>query len=439
MLFRARSNRRARGLEPPPGVNLSITWAEKGSYRAENIVAFLRMRLEEFTPARQEAQAWRILLLDVARSHMHEDAAALAFERGYILLFHFGCTTAIMQVNDTDCHAPLSRVCLHLEEARFAAQQMVDPGNISRTLRDVVADAASAWRQVNHHQASEGHKRVGLSNALDGSEDALICREARLFWVWAGMAAARERAIAEVDRRIASGELRSFQDFRALILNPGDPGIMEDEGGELEGELEDGEEVWEEDDERAQLDREDAAAFEGPPPASAEPEPVSERRAEAEEASVAVERFEKLKRLRSLAMEAQVPSAAFSVGRELNQLERGLAAGSDPKRRQANAILRREMDRRLAEEARAIKEAQMASAEEKRLAIPDRAERVATEMARAGGETCVGEEARRSAHGFGRCESGRGHRGSCEDERGHSGEDQTTIPAFTLVLGGALG
>ena len=137
MLFKAKSNRRTRSLRLPKDQNVSVQWAEKGSYRQEHVLAFLRQWLDPFTPERRAAGDWRILMMDCATSHL--DAAVVDFcvERGYVVLYHYGCTTGIAQVNDTDLHGRLSQVYIQLEETRFFAQQLADPGNISRTLQDV--------------------------------------------------------------------------------------------------------------------------------------------------------------------------------------------------------------------------------------------------------------------------------------------------------------
>ena len=47
---------------------------------------------------------------------------------GYVTLFHYGCTTGVAQVNDTDLHAELERVYCELEQAAFNEQQLYEPG-----------------------------------------------------------------------------------------------------------------------------------------------------------------------------------------------------------------------------------------------------------------------------------------------------------------------
>ena len=367
---------------------MSVQWAEKGSYRQEHVLAFLRQWLDPFTPERRAAGDWRILMMDCATSHL--DAAVVNFcvERGYVVLYHYGCTTGIAQVNDTDLHGRLSQVYIQLEEMRFFEQQLADPGNISRTLQDVLDDAASAWRQVDHEVPRLGHWRVGLANRLDGSEDSLLTREALAFWHACDMPAARPQAIQEVDAAIEAGDVRGFADWPRLIQHPEDCGIVEDEGAELEGDLEPGEAAFDEEDRRALEDAEELAEWAsealgsasvaalGPLQVLPEDDPAS-----VDEATVAAKRVQQLRQLRDLAVAARVPAAANTVARELDQLQRGLAVGGRAEKRKINDVLRREMDRQFADERDRVHAAQQAALEVRRAAAKEKAEKARAKAA----------------------------------------------------------
>jgi len=86
LLCKAKSDRRIKGLVPAADLNLSLQWAEKGSYRTENILTFLRRWLDPWTPQRASSNDYRILMLDVARSHLHDDVIDFAFSRGFAVL-----------------------------------------------------------------------------------------------------------------------------------------------------------------------------------------------------------------------------------------------------------------------------------------------------------------------------------------------------------------
>ena len=58
-----------------------------------------------------------------------------------------------------------------------------------------------------HLVASEGYKYTGTTNALDGSEDRSITREAGRFWKERGMSKKRDDAVKDVTARFEAGLL----------------------------------------------------------------------------------------------------------------------------------------------------------------------------------------------------------------------------------------
>ena len=118
-LYKAKTNRRGRGLELPEHCNVSLQFAEKGSYRTEHILRYLGRWLEEWTPERARLRAWRILYMDVAKSHLAEEIIEFAHGRGYCIMLHYGCTTGVAQINDTDLHCDLEARYVELEQMSF--------------------------------------------------------------------------------------------------------------------------------------------------------------------------------------------------------------------------------------------------------------------------------------------------------------------------------
>ena len=258
LLCKAKSPRRTRDLVVPRGMRMSFAWAPKGSYRNEHLLAWMSRYLEPWTKPRAEALDWRILMLDVAPSHIGPEVIAAAHASGYVCLYHYGCTTGVAQVNDTDLHQEFSRLYIQLEQAAFNNRQILDPSDISRRLEEVANEAAAAWRICDHMRGPRGHKFTGLSNSLDGSEDGLITREAGDMWRALDMPSERLRAMAEVDELLASGTVRSFDDWQSLVQHPPDTGARGLEGSELEGELEPGECVWLTEEDKASVAAEEA-------------------------------------------------------------------------------------------------------------------------------------------------------------------------------------
>ena len=308
------------------------------------------------------------LVLDVAKSHVADPVVEASWDRRYIPLFHYGCTTGVAQVNDTDNHGDFERIYLEFEQAAFTRQQMIDPGYIGRMLQQLVDDVAATWRVMDHSRCVLGHKRVGLSNRLDGAEDWMITREARFFWDALRMWEVREEAVAEMDRLVQAGTLKSMADWRTLVQHPVDPGIVADEGAEFEGELAVGEKPWwEEGEEENMLAADEADEKEldlvevpaGGPELGLEPRAVlpADPPDKVLAASVAARRLLSLKRLRAAARSAKVPQAVFLFEKEISFLERGLLPAS-PSAKAVNAVLRRHVDLTLQTEFRETKEKQ---------------------------------------------------------------------------------
>ena len=316
LLFKARPNRRIAKLKVPADMNVSLQWAEKGSYRLEHLLKYLKRWLDAMTPARVAAKDYRILLLDVAKSHIGPEISDLCWERGYLVMYHYGCTTGVAQVNDTDLHGSFQTVYMEFEQHAFVEQQLLEPGNVTRTPQDVINDVAATWKVLDHGQAVSGHKRDGLSVKLDGTEDHLIDRDARDLWHAAGMPLHRSRAIAEVDEKVASG--LTFADWRSLVIHPDDAGVMQDEGDELEEALAESEHCWLEDaDEEAiaALENQDMEDMDKPAEALPLVAAPGDSAGDIVEAEATLKRIDALRPLRAEAVSLKAKAAAFNLDR----------------------------------------------------------------------------------------------------------------------------
>ena len=132
LLFKVRSKRRIAKLKVPADMNVSLQWAEKGSYRLEHVLKYLTRWCDPMTPARVAAKDYRILLLDVAKSRIGPEVSDLCWERGYLVMYHYGCTTGVAQVNDTDLHGSFQTVYMEFEQHAFVEQQLLEPGHVTR-------------------------------------------------------------------------------------------------------------------------------------------------------------------------------------------------------------------------------------------------------------------------------------------------------------------
>ena len=121
----------------------STAFGPKGSYRTAHVVAFLERWLLPWTPDREASADYRLLYLDAFSAHLTDDVVECAWQRGYYVVFHGGCTTGVSQVNDTDLHAALEREYIDVEAISFYHQQKVDPGNIGRSRQQVQCEQNS--------------------------------------------------------------------------------------------------------------------------------------------------------------------------------------------------------------------------------------------------------------------------------------------------------
>ena len=88
------------------------------------------------------------------------------------------------QTNDTDLHAHVKRLDLEMEMADAIEQMRLMPQGVPCPRRqDVIGWVGIIWARPDLHvRAARGFLKVGLSNNLDGTQDAEICREAAEFW-----------------------------------------------------------------------------------------------------------------------------------------------------------------------------------------------------------------------------------------------------------------
>ena len=240
-LVKGKTTRSLQKVVAPNDMRVSVTFGEKGSYRNEHILEYLNRWLEPWTPKRASAKDYRILFMDVASSHLTESVLEKAWSRGYIVLFHYGDTTGLAQVNDTENHAEFSRLFQELESIHLASKGELNPADIGRAKQDVVTDGCKAWRMMDHLRVCRGHKSVGLSNCLHGTEDDELGRDMGAIWQEFGREV-REEAKEVVASAVAKGI--TFDGWRSLIRHPAAPGAYEHEGQEFEGALEEGEQPW---------------------------------------------------------------------------------------------------------------------------------------------------------------------------------------------------
>ena len=196
---------------------LSVSCAEKGSYRESDVINFLSTHLPHMTPGRR----WRIIMADDYGPHKSPAVFNLCWSRGYILVAHGGGVTPVTQTCDTDLNQHVRRKYAVKESAELLHQMRMGikvPSPQKETCIDIMHDILS--EKSLHLQAAKGYKYTGATVALDGSEDHMICREAGQFFKEGGMRPRIAVAIDLVRTEVKAGRLRwTKADIMRLLPN----------------------------------------------------------------------------------------------------------------------------------------------------------------------------------------------------------------------------
>ncbi len=171
-------------------------------------------------------------MLDAYKPHLDCKVWQFAFEREYIIIPHGGGTTGIAQVNDTDIHQPFSAEYIAREQVELLEKMLRMPANWTptRSRQEIITTCVEAWAAVDHQKGIAGHKRCGLTNKLDGSEDLLLTREAGDFWQELNMSACRDAAVLQVRDDFDAGLLRDFARSAPTLIEAFDAEAVFDEG-----------------------------------------------------------------------------------------------------------------------------------------------------------------------------------------------------------------
>ena len=251
-------------LRVPAGTLLQF--AEKGSYRLENVLEYLEWVLDRSrgsepsasedhagaghglepsaqshcpaaVPAALESRSKRSVeeaplqdetrsrkrrrvcyLLDWFAPHLDSRVDDLIHSAGHAILRIGGHLTPLVQPEDTHAHGPYTAIYKKNETLDAHEQLTLRPDKLPSTTRQTVLDRASlAWSQVNHWSCTKGFEADGIANALDGSQDGDLNPDVIDFWHDLGMPAQRDRIQAEVASAIAEGTVTRFEDYQHIL------------------------------------------------------------------------------------------------------------------------------------------------------------------------------------------------------------------------------
>ncbi len=232
-----------RATIPPWAPWLAVAGSPSGSYSEAEVLDYMERHLEPMHPGRD----WRILLVDSYKAQLTDPVRHLAWHHGYVLVVHGGGATGVVQPNDTDLHGELKAQYCALEMAELLEQQRLRPRSMPHVRKsDALCWMATIWAKPELHLAAvAGFKKTGLTNALDGSEDNQICREALEFWNELRMPAIRAELLRTVEVEFREGRLAwNFADVSSLVVPFPPAGTAadfqpDDEGSEAPNEPDD--------------------------------------------------------------------------------------------------------------------------------------------------------------------------------------------------------
>ena len=187
----------------------------KATYREEHVIAFIRRHFKPAADAR-----WRLFGLDAFGPQTTDNVFRASWHARRVLINHPGGGTGVTQTNDTDCHKELKADYIHQEsELMIHLTRATGRGCPSYSPQECIDIMAKIWADPSRHiEAAKGYKRTGTLNALNGDEDHLIVREAKVFWDRLDMPTKREQAIHDVDVEFNAGRLRwNATALRSLI------------------------------------------------------------------------------------------------------------------------------------------------------------------------------------------------------------------------------
>ena len=120
------------------------------------------------------------------------------------------------------CTSTSGGCTLKKEMAEMLRLARINPGKMPSAMVESCIDwMAEVWgNRALHDQAREKYKYTGATNALDGTEDHLIAREARVFWDNLGMSAKRDAACHDVRVEVEASRLRWGYDAVYSLVAP---------------------------------------------------------------------------------------------------------------------------------------------------------------------------------------------------------------------------
>ena len=195
---------------------VTVVTGDSGSYKEEDILAFLESHLRPWDSNRR----WELFFLDAYAPGLTDNVQRLCWSKGYIEITHGGGASSVCQTNDTDHHQWVRKRFIEIQSERLIQKGRSRGGGLVDLTRqeniDIMIEVMSS--RSLHLKACLGYKYTGTTVSLDGKEDAMICREAKDFWMERGMRRKIDAAVADVEAKYHAGDLPwNWATVRSLI------------------------------------------------------------------------------------------------------------------------------------------------------------------------------------------------------------------------------
>ena len=234
-------------LSPPN--NVYFQWAEKGSYRLEQMLETIKHLPNRYNIFNQKGYA--IYVLDDYAVHLMPEVREALLKRGYVLVIIGGGITGDIQINDTHFHAPLKASYRDQEMSLMLEKLRDEPSKIPSPSRDEIMKMSAYALENIKIDCQRAFKSLFVTNSLDGSEDYLVSDKIfRL--IGPKMLNFREKLMNEESPKTFKDMLKTITPPKGIKRRPNIEGVelLDCDGDELEDqENSEGDDSEEEDDE----------------------------------------------------------------------------------------------------------------------------------------------------------------------------------------------
>ena len=205
VMFKAKGDIKAKRLQEHVDIlgatfKVSVVTGPSGSYKEEDILNFLDKWCE---PWNKDTRKWEFILLDAYAPGLTNNVQRLCWKRGYIVVTHGGGASMIVQTNDTGLHKDVRANFIDLQSGLMLHKNRTQGGGlVDCTDEDNLNIMIKVMSDTDLHlKAARAYKHTGTTNALDGSEYALIAGDAKVFWDELNMSKLIKDEMDEVERR----------------------------------------------------------------------------------------------------------------------------------------------------------------------------------------------------------------------------------------------